>query len=353
VDAVHAALLPRRAPAWEAASGNRTLKPHGGSDDNQSGMKQAEHLSASRLDETPHGMRSALDSVRHTVTEASERLHAVERERNVQTERERNVQTERERNVQTERERNAQTERERNAQTERERATAEPAPPALLAEAATLRDEVAALRDELSALAADVVLLAADRPAPELRRQVSELAAQCTDLPTLRAVVTRLEQDLETRLQAPASALETTIDDLDAKVTQAMACISTASDAARLSSDAMLREARRLDAGMEARLQDAIEALDATRSQLQRHADRAVENANLALARTDELATRDELVARDLERLDARVTALIRELEPPVTLAEALTDALDGLRALVVTRLTGWLGWATRGAVRD
>jgi len=302
-----AVVLARRATTWEAASGTPTLKPHGTSDDNKSGMKQAEHLSASRLDETPHGMRSALDSVRQTVSEVTERLHAAERERSVQLEREQPT------------------------------------------EQTALRAEVAALRDELSSLAADVVLLAADRPAPELQRQLGELTAQCTDLPSLRAVVTRLEQDLETRLQVPAVSLESTIGDLDAKVTQAMACVSTASDAARLSSDAMLREARRLDAGMEARLQETIEALDATRGELQRHADRAVDNANLALARTDELATRDELLARDLQRLDARLASLIQELERPVTLGEVITSAVDGLRTLVVARLTDWLVFGSAG----
>lgn len=262
--------------------------------------------------EPQHDERTALDSVRRTVSDVAGRLRAIEREAAASADRPR---------------------------------------PAADGEVA-FEHELVALRDEVSSIAADVVVLAADRsPTPALQRQVAELTAQCTDLPSLRAVVTRLEQDLESRMQESASSLESTVDELDAKVTQALACITTASDAARLSSDAMLREARRLDAGMEARIQEAIDALEATRLQLQRQADRAVDTSNRALARTDGLVIRDAQLARveaELHRLDERLSMLVRELEETPSLVEIAREAFEALRATVVGRVSSWFAVASR-----
>jgi uncharacterized protein YigA (DUF484 family) len=133
----------------------------------------------------------------------------------------------------------------------------------------TLGHEVATLRDEMTSLAADVVLLAADaRLAPELERQLAELAAQCTDLPSLRAAVTRLEQDLETRLQAPAPRLERVVCELQADVARTADIAGRALGEVRaLSAAAAALEARlgafeqRLTAAIDERRRSPLAAL--------------------------------------------------------------------------------------------
>jgi chromosome segregation ATPase len=126
----------------------------------------------------------------------------------------------------------------------------------------TLGHEVATLRDEMTSLAADA------RLAPELERQLAELAAQCTDLPSLRAAVTRLEQDLETRLQAPAPRLERVVCELQADVARTADIAGRALGEVRaLSAAAAALEARlgafeqRLTAAIDERRRSPLAAL--------------------------------------------------------------------------------------------
>jgi chromosome segregation ATPase len=142
-------------------------------------------------------------------------------------------------------------------------------PAATASAVVTLGHEVASLRDEMTSLAADVVLLATDqRGAAELERQMAALAAQCTDLPALRAVVARLEQDLEMRLQAPAPRLDRVVCELQAEsariadtARRALAEVRTLSVANSALEARLGMLEQRLGSWMDARSQSPLAAL--------------------------------------------------------------------------------------------
>jgi hypothetical protein len=352
--------------------------------DDQAASTQPERLAKleHELAETGQGaqdMLSALDSVRSTVAEVTDRVHAMET------------------------------------------SVTAPSEDPLADAVAALRADMARLRDEVTAVAADVATLSIGTGAiSELEARVAELArragspadgddvnalrealvrmraevdgrlaaspaepaAQSADLQSLREAVSRLEQDSEMRMQAPVSRLESTVLELDAKVTRALEAAERAlwrtadpSDGAPAPADEMPHETIRLDTEIEARLQSAIGALEATRAEFHLKTNRAIDASNRALGRVSELSAQwaelpdvnarlakvEAALGTGLEtigRLDGavrlleeRLASVAQSLQRPVPsaprprpgFADLVAMLLDGVRELLPARVSGWL----------
>jgi hypothetical protein len=179
------------------------------------------------------------------------------------------------------------------------------------------------------------------------------------------------------RMQAPVSCLESTVLELDAKVTRALEVAERALWRTADPSDEMPHETNRLDTEIEARLQSAIGALEATRAEFHLKTNRAIDAGNRALGRVSELSAQwaelPELNARvamveasmaashetigrlegAMRLLEERLTSLAQHERPeapppppPSGLAELLAALLESVRGLLPARVSGWLGMA-------